>query len=456
MSLDFIKGSKDEVVIDEQDIAEEVDYWSCTLVGTVMGCKTTIAELNTLVGKHWNHITTPEILYFSRGWYYFRFLSKEDMASVQAESWNINGYPLVASFVGTPICADETTTNKSKTAFARVLVEVDISKELPKAMALQTPYRGKILQKIVYEWVPYYCQTCKKIGHTKEKCNRNAPKKVYQPAKVVVAAPPVSKPVTKAHEDIPASPTPRSSSTKDDSSCTTPLRNRFSVIQPQEGPVSVHLAVDQGIVGAQYALCTVTHILSQKSFLVTFVYAFNRAVERLPFWNRLISFSQGHKIPWVCLGDFNVSLAAEERSGCLLHLREIQEFRDCLTACQLVDHPYTGGVFAWHNKQPANPKWAKLDRALLNYEWFHYLPSSTVDFLPAGISDHAPLLMDIDPSIRPPPKSFRYLNCWALSASFSSCVSQIWSSSTGGGQIYSLFAKLGLLKSELRHIHRYT
>ncbi|XP_074315836.1 uncharacterized protein LOC141652088 [Silene latifolia] len=169
--------------------------------------------------------------------------------------------------------------------------------------------------------------------------------------------------------------------------------------------------------GAQYVYCIVTHILSQKSFLATFVYAFNKAVERLPLWNRLISFSQGHKIPWVCLGDFNVSLAAEERSGCLLRLREIQDFRDYLTACQLVDHPYTGGVFTWHNKQPTNSKWAKLDKALVNYEWFHYLPSSTVAFLPVGISDHAPLLMDIDPSSRPPPK-------------------------------------LRLLKSELRHIHR--
>ncbi|XP_074265521.1 uncharacterized protein LOC141587960 [Silene latifolia] len=141
---------------------------------------------------------------------------------IQSESWNVNGFPLVlrpghqlfqeldlcvhfvlsvwvlfpnldpcfwsqaalskvASFVGRPICADEPTTNKSKIAFARILVEVDLSKELPKGMTLQTPYRGTVLQKIVYEWLPYYCHTCHKIGHTMDRCNKNKVRQVYQP-----------------------------------------------------------------------------------------------------------------------------------------------------------------------------------------------------------------------------------------------------------------------------------
>ncbi|XP_074298625.1 uncharacterized protein LOC141629543 [Silene latifolia] len=250
-----------------------------------MGRKTSIVELNSLVAKHWGHITTPEILYFSRGWFYFRFLCKEDMVSIQTESWNLNGFPLVfkswsptvaaeldvmttvpiwvlfpnldpcfwsqsalskvASYVGRPICADETTTNKSKIAFARILVEVDISKELPKAMSLQTPYRGKILQKIVYEWVPYYCHTCKKVGHTKDKCSKNAPPKVY---KLVQKEVPVAPPQPASEKEGFTSVQTASKPVKDAAVVPTPVRNSFSVL-PSEGEetVVVHLDADEGI-----------------------------------------------------------------------------------------------------------------------------------------------------------------------------------------------------------------
>ncbi|XP_074299602.1 uncharacterized protein LOC141630737 [Silene latifolia] len=71
-------------------------------------------------------------------------------------------------------------------------------------------------------------------------------------------------------------------------------------------------------------------------------------------------------LPWICLGDFNVSLYVDERVGCMVHDRDMQDFRDCLSFCSLVDHPYTGGIYTWHNNHAASPKWAKLDRLLLS------------------------------------------------------------------------------------------
>ncbi|XP_074294064.1 uncharacterized protein LOC141621456 [Silene latifolia] len=160
------------------------------------------------------------------------------MEKVRSNVWNLNGYPMVlktwsptvvedlnvthvpvwvllpgldpcfwsqtalskvASVVGNPICADEHTTNKSKLAFARILVDVDLSKELPKAVQLSTPFRGDVLQKIVYEWLPYFCTKCKKIGHTNDRCGIGKPRMEYrkkqptaEPPKTVIA---VDKPV---------------------------------------------------------------------------------------------------------------------------------------------------------------------------------------------------------------------------------------------------------------------
>ncbi|XP_074265943.1 uncharacterized protein LOC141588398 [Silene latifolia] len=205
--------------------------------------------------------------------------------------------------------------------------------------------------------------------------------------------------------------------------------------------------------GAQYMHCLVTHLLAHKCILVSFVYAQNRAVDRLVLWDRLRYFSMGHQIPWACLGDFNVSLVAKETLGCILHQREIIEFKDCLAASNLADHPYTGGLFTWHNKQGASPKWSKLDRALVNAAWYTYISISTVVFLPARVSDHSSILLSINSTSTHYVRPFRYLNCWALSPDFHACVTQGWQLPTHGRKIYSLLCKHRNLKKGLKSLH---
>ncbi|KAL9238950.1 hypothetical protein vseg_013315 [Gypsophila vaccaria] len=223
MSLDFVPKCSDTVVIELDDVKEELDYWSTTLVGSLLGRRVSLAQLQSLVHKHWNHIAAPDVLYFSKGWYYFRFQSHEDMENIlQAPSWSVSGYPIIfkvwspivsqeldtvsvvpvwvlffnldpylwsakalsklASRIGRPICADEHTTCKTKVSFARILIEVDVSKELPAVVTVATPYDDKFIQKVDYEWVPYYCSHCQKLGHQLEHCRqRKQPEKVYKP-----------------------------------------------------------------------------------------------------------------------------------------------------------------------------------------------------------------------------------------------------------------------------------
>ncbi|KAL9241119.1 hypothetical protein vseg_015266 [Gypsophila vaccaria] len=197
MALDFIPKCSDTVMIDLDDVEDELDYWSTTLVCTVLGRRVSLAQFQSLVHKHWSHITAPDVLYFAKDWYYFCFQSQEDMDNIlQGPSWNINGYPIIfkvwyptvsqeldvisvvplwvffpnldpylwsakalsklASRIGRPICADEHTTSKTKVSFARVLIEVDVSKTLPSAITVATPYDDKFIQNVDYEWVPYY------------------------------------------------------------------------------------------------------------------------------------------------------------------------------------------------------------------------------------------------------------------------------------------------------------
>ncbi|XP_074271433.1 uncharacterized protein LOC141595368 [Silene latifolia] len=240
MPLNFLKPMS-EIEIVETDIEGKVEYWRNTLVGTVLGRQTTLAHMESLIAKSWNHVSAPEVLYFSKGWFYFRFQNEEDCTTIINDSWNMNGFPLilkhwsttvveelhavsvmpiwvlfpnldpcfwsikrlskVASYVGKPVCADEYTTNKSKLAFARVLIEVDISKELPTSVTFKTPYRGTVTQKIEYEWIPHFCQACRRIGHTKDKCRMGQkPTQVYRKRGPVKAS--AQQPVVQGSDDL--------------------------------------------------------------------------------------------------------------------------------------------------------------------------------------------------------------------------------------------------------------
>ncbi|KAL9233004.1 hypothetical protein vseg_008050 [Gypsophila vaccaria] len=221
MLLDFVSTGSEGPIIEMDDVADELAYWEFTLVGTVLGKRVTKAQLEGLVHKNWNHVTAPDILYFSRGWFYFRFANLEDMNSIiQGNSWNVNGFPLIfkkwapnissqlddittvpvwvlfpgldpyfwspkalsklASQIGKPICADDHTTNKTRVAFARVQIEVDVSSQLPRAITFKSPFGDTLTQRVDYEWVPYYCSVCKKLGHQDKVCKKRKPAVTYR------------------------------------------------------------------------------------------------------------------------------------------------------------------------------------------------------------------------------------------------------------------------------------
>ncbi|XP_074288327.1 uncharacterized protein LOC141613485 [Silene latifolia] len=50
------------------------------------------------------------------------------------------------------------------------MVEIDVSKDFVDQVVINTPFLGQITQKIVYEWVPFYCSSCGKLGHKSSTC----------------------------------------------------------------------------------------------------------------------------------------------------------------------------------------------------------------------------------------------------------------------------------------------
>ncbi|KAG5585206.1 hypothetical protein H5410_045640 [Solanum commersonii] len=65
-----------------------------------------------------------------------------------------------------------------KISYARVLIEVDISKNLCDVIAIETP-TGPQNQYIKYEWRPKFCNHCLRLGHKDVEYWYNHPSKEY-------------------------------------------------------------------------------------------------------------------------------------------------------------------------------------------------------------------------------------------------------------------------------------
>lgn len=216
MSLTFVAPSN-QVVIETDDISSEIDYWKSTLVGSFVGVKPTLTAVKTHVEQLWNHVAKPEVLYYKRGWFYFKFATIEDSHTILHGGpwimgnsslilkewspdfhdtldsikivpvwiifpdldpcfWSVRALSKIASAIGKPLYADPYTTDKSRISFARVLIDLDISLDLKTEVVVTTLFRVKKLA-VNYEWMPYYCTHCQKIGHQTSKCKKLIPKK---------------------------------------------------------------------------------------------------------------------------------------------------------------------------------------------------------------------------------------------------------------------------------------
>ncbi|XP_074297319.1 uncharacterized protein LOC141628029 [Silene latifolia] len=125
------------------------------------------------------------------------------------------------------------------------------------------------------------------------------------------------------------------------------------------------------------------------------IYAFNGIQDRTPLWDHLWRFTGQVDGPWAMAGDFNCVLSASERVGGNTPNAEIEPCRACVADCEVVDIPATGSLFTWNNKQQYVDRiYSRLDRFMINKAWSDKFPELYANFLPDGIFDHTPCLLN--------------------------------------------------------------
>lgn len=191
---------------------------------------------------------------------------------------------------------------------------------------------------------------------------------------------------------------------------------------------------------------------------ITFVYAFNHAIQRSALWEDFRCIADNETLPWICLGDFNTTLFSAERSKPPTRSNDdMGIFDDCINYCNLVDVSFFGSLFTWPNKQDDDVRlWAKLDRVLANYNFSSLFPKAKVIFEFNHVSDHAFSVTSLSQVQNHIVRPFKFLNSWCLSDNFTALVSQAWRVNVDGYHMFNLVHKLKRVKASLKVWHRST
>jgi hypothetical protein len=144
-------------------------------------------------------------------------------------------------------------------------------------------------------------------------------------------------------------------------------------------------------------------------------------------WSCLRDLSTLYTLPWLVIGDFNEIMYSDEKEGGNPRpLRMMQEFRDCLSACELHDMGHTGDKFTWRRGEVRE----RLDRAVCNSDWNALFPLASVSNEPHFRSDHRPVLVDIEyfdtHMIRKRPGGRKFEARWLAEESVNEIVNTAW------------------------------
>lgn len=196
--------------------------------------------------------------------------------------------------------------------------------------------------------------------------------------------------------------------------------------------------------------CRVLNKTTSEVFLCSFVYGLHTVVHRKDLWSSLISWGINHFDPWVILGDFNSIISPNERRGSNPPTHaEMEDFISCVTTLGLEDVNSIGNFYTWTN----GSVWTKLDRVLINSDWQSSSLCCTAEFLESNsLSDHTPILVLFQPTVRAFNKPFKFLNMWVTHPKFSTVLRESWHIPVFGTKQYKLSRKLKRLKSPFRSL----
>uniref|UniRef100_A0A803Q9W0 Reverse transcriptase n=1 Tax=Cannabis sativa TaxID=3483 RepID=A0A803Q9W0_CANSA len=188
--------------------------------------------------------------------------------------------------------------------------------------------------------------------------------------------------------------------------------------------------------------------------------------QRKHSWQLLKRIARNHNGPWLCGGDFNEIRGIHEKlggggkPGYLM-----KNFNHAIDTCALREIDYEGSQFTWCNGRAANMIYERLDRVMVNNNWWKIYAIAKVKHLSRWCSDHSPLLLTFNTIPCGDQKKqrwgyrFHYEKAWADKEECQKIIEDIWkegNSITSATDLDEILNNCGTMLDQWNKIQRKT
>lgn len=120
--------------------------------------------------------------------------------------------------------------------------------------------------------------------------------------------------------------------------------------------------------------------------------------DKIDFMRELVEIRDLHAGPWVVAGDFNLLVNPEDKSNEQINRRMLARFRAKLNLLELKEIYLSGRRYTWSNER-AEATLEKIDHTFSTSCWEEAYPSCQLTALGSSVSDHCPLLLDLNADV---------------------------------------------------------
>ncbi|KAI8552263.1 hypothetical protein RHMOL_Rhmol06G0253300 [Rhododendron molle] len=157
--------------------------WKNAIVGCFVDKRLSYFQVRSWAQRVWK-IDAEDVVTLDNGFFVFNFRDAAALDYILENGpyflfrYGLNstmfplnhGPKMVLSYIGNPLHLDEFTPDDNRLMFARVCIEVEAAKEIPKSFVVNLGYGEPYEIRVEVPWKPQACHVCKIFGHTTNDC----------------------------------------------------------------------------------------------------------------------------------------------------------------------------------------------------------------------------------------------------------------------------------------------
>lgn len=161
------------------------------------------------------------------------------------------------------------------------------------------------------------------------------------------------------------------------------------------------IAWDETIVRLSNPHCTMNtlsalvKLLSGGEWWLTGVYGPQADNAKIEFMQELVDIRDLHVGPWAIVGDYNLLVNPQDKNNDVVNRRMLARFRAKTNRLEVKEIYLNGRKYTWSNERQ-RPTMEKIDHVFTSNCWDDLHPAALLTALGSAISDHCPLLLDLN------------------------------------------------------------